>query len=184
MRSDSLDIISQSLFDDTIHLSREDLKLKERLQDIYTYWISHVTTSDSYMAKYIQARYSVSRTQAYNDISRVKLLLGNVKIASRAWFQNKVNVLLDEAANAARAGDFQKAKALNKIADSFIANNRLDTEEAIKLPFDEIVVKDLSFTVDPEVIGIKKVPGIMEKAKKLRDKYMEDVEIGEATLSK
>lgn len=183
-RRAAMDIIEKALFDDTIPLSGADQELKKRLQDVYSYWMSHPTLSDSKIVKYIQAQYKISRVQAYHDISRVKSLLGNISIASRSWMQNKVNIILDEAANAARNGDQQKAKVLAKIADSFIANNRLDTEEAIQLPYDEIVIGDLSFTVDPEVVGIKRVAGIVEKSKKLQKKYMEDVDIDEATISK
>lgn len=183
-RRDTMDIINAALFDDSIKLSPADEELKQRLKDIYSYWLSHNTLSDAQMVKYIQAHYHISRAQAYNDISRVKLLLSNIAIASRSWMVNKVNTILDEAANAARNGDFHKSKALAKVAECYISNNRLDTEEAVTLPYDEIVVKDFSFSINPEVAGVKKVPGILERAKKLKEKYLEDIERDEGTISK
>lgn len=183
-RKDSLDIISKAMFDDSIKLVGPDLQLKERLKDVYTHWLSHPTHSDSHMVKYMQVNFNMSRAQAYNDIGRVKMLLGNIPIASRTWFQNKVNVLLDEAANAARTGDYNKAKALNKIAESFIANNRLDSEEGNDIPYDEIVIGDLSFSIDPAVVGVKKIPGVEEKARKLLKKYTEDVDYDEGSIPK
>ena len=182
-KSDSFDLIEQHLFDATTKLSPTDKATAERLRDLYTYWMAHPDLSDARMASYDRAQYNISRSQSYNDIGKVKTLLGNVPVAHKNWIQNKVNSLLDEAANAARAGDHSKAKSLTKIAEAFIKNNRLEQDEGEKINYDDVVIGDLVVSGDPELLGIKPVPGLMEKARKLKKQYMEDVDRDEATVS-
>lgn len=175
-RKDSLDLISQALFDSSVQLSEADLALMERLRDSYTFWLEKPTLTDTQMRDYIMTTHGLSRQQALNDLSRVKLLLGNVSIASKEFFRHKVNDILDKAFAAASSGQEKKAKALVKIAEGFISNNRTDQDDGEKLPFGDIVPKDLSFSIDPSVAGVKPVPGIEEKVAKLRKKYLDDIE--------
>lgn len=176
-RKDSLDLISQALFDPSVQLSEADAALMERLRDAYTFWLEKPTLTDLQMRDYMMTSHGLSRQQALNDLSKVKLVLGNVTIASKEFFRHKVNDILDKAFAAALSGQEKKAKALVEIAKGFICNNRTDEDDGEKIPFDQIVPKDWSFTVDPRAAGVKPVPGIKEKAEKLRQKYIEDIEI-------
>ena len=182
-RNDSYNLVEMHLFDPKIKLSGVDQEVANRLRDLYTYWMAHPDLSDARMASYARAHYGVSRAQSYNDIGKVKLLLGNVPVAHKNWIQNKVNSLLDEAANAARAGDHNKAKSLTKVAEAFIKNNRLEQDDGEKIPYEDVVIGDLVTTGDPQVVGVKPVPGIVEKARKLKAIYMEEVDRDEATVS-
>lgn len=182
-RNDSFNLIEQHLFDPSKKLSDADKKVADRIRDLYTYWMAHPDLSDARIAAYDRAQYGVGRAQSYNDIGKVKTLLGDVPVAHKNWIQNKVNSLLDEAANAARANDHAKAKSLTKIAEAFIKNNRLEQDDGEKIPYDDIVIGDLVVSGNPELVGVKPVPGLMEKARKLKAKYMEDVDRDEATIS-
>lgn len=182
-RNNAFELIEQHLFDPDEKLSSADKAMAARLKDIYTYWLAHPDLSDARMAAYARAHYKVSRQQSYNDIGKVKTLLGNVPVAHKNWIQNKVNSLLDEAAAAARAGDHSKAKSLTKIAEAFIKNNRLEQDDGEKIPYDDIVIGDLVVSGNPELVGVKPIPGILDKARALEKKYNEDVDRDEAAVS-
>ena len=77
-----------------------------------------------------------------------------------------------------------KAKALQKIAESYIKNNRCDADDGERLPWEEIKPKDWSFSVDPAVAGVKVDPKLRERAAALKKKYLQeaDAEEVEATV--
>ena len=54
--------------------------------------------------------------------------------------------------------------------------NQLDVAEGEDYPFEDIVPKDYSFTVDPSVIGIQPEPNARAKAQKLLKEYAEEVD--------
>lgn len=176
-RNDSLDLISKALFDDSVQLSEADQLMLLRLKDAYTFWLDKPLLSDSDIRDYLMVKYDLSKPQALNDLYRVKILLGNVTNASKEFMRHKVNTLMDEAYAAANAGFDKKAKALAKIAEIIIANNRTDQDDGEKLPFDQIVPKDYSYTLDPSIVGVKPDPSIKKKAESLYQKYAEDIEV-------
>ena len=118
----------------------------------------------------------VSTNQAYRDIALIKMLFGSVAVSNKEQMRYKANFLYDAAAAAAMAGNDAKAKALTKIADGIVKNNRLDESDGEEFHWDEIVPKDMSLSVDPSVIGIEPIPNIREKAAKLLKQYNEDVD--------
>ena len=101
---------------------------------------------------------------------------GSAPKADKEFQRLRANHLLEQAAAAALAGEERQAKALTKIAEAIVKANQLDEPEGEDYPFDEIVPRDESFSVDPEVIGIKKVPGIEEKARKLLKQYTQEID--------
>lgn len=176
-RNDSLDLVVRAMFDSSVVLTEKDQQMMVRLRDVYTFWLSKPTLTDSNIRDYLMVNFGLSRSQAYNDIAHIKMVLGNVPVANKEFFRYKANHILDEAHNAAMAGNEKKAKALTKIAEAIAYNNRTNEDDGEKMPFDEIVPKDLSFTIDPTVAGVKVIPGMREKAMKLFEKYAEDIEL-------
>lgn len=178
-RADSLELISQALFDTEKRqsLSPADAELLERVRDAYTFWLEKPTMTDTNIRDYLMANHCISRSQAYNDIAIIKAVLGNVPTASKEFYRYKANHILDQAHAAAIAGNDAKAKALTKIAEAIAYNNRTYDDDGEKMPFNEIVPKDLSFTLDPSAAGIKPVDGLREKSKRLFEKYKEEIEL-------
>lgn len=176
-RKDTIDLVVKAMFDSSVELSTTDQEMLVRLRDVYTFWLEKPTLTDSKIRDYLMVNYQLSRTQAYSDISHIKMVLGNVPVASKEFFRYKANHILDEAHAAAIAGNDRKAKALTKIAEAIVYNNRTDQDDGEKIPFDEIVPQDLSFSVDPAVAGVKAIPGTKEKALKLLKKYSDEIEL-------
>lgn len=61
-------------------------------------------------------------------------------------------------------------------ADKYAKYNQLDREDAFRIPWDEIVPQRFEPSSDPEVIGIRPVPGIQDKIRALKEKYLKDIE--------
>ena len=173
---DIIDHLSRALEDPDYKLPERDEARLQRLKSIYAHWMEHPLLSDTMIRDWIINLYHVGRAQAYNDIAVVKVVFGTAPKADKEFQRFRANKLLEMAAAAAIAGNDKKAKALAKVADSIIKANNLDESEGEDFPFDEIVPKDESFSVDPAVIGIEKVPGIEEKARRLLLKFTQEID--------
>lgn len=174
--NETLDLMARKMEDDSIVLSAPQQAHFERLHDAYTHWLSNPLLSDNRMRDYMMAMHGISTNQAYRDLALIKLLFGSVALANKEQMRYKANYLYDAAAAAALAGNDKKAKALTKIADGIVKNNRLEDNEGEGLPWEEIVPVDISLTVDPTVIGIIPEKNIKAKAAKLLKQYTEDID--------
>ena len=174
--NETLDLMARKMEDDSIVLSAPQQAHFERLHDAYTHWLSNPLLSDNRMRDYMMAMNGISTNQAYRDLALIKLLFGSVALANKEQMRYKANYLYDAAAAAALAGNDKKAKALTKIADGIVKNNRLEDNEGEGLPWEDIVPIDMSLTVDPTVIGITPEKNIKAKAAKLLKQYMEDID--------
>lgn len=174
--NETLDLMARKMEDDSIVLSAPQQAHFERLHDAYTHWLSNPLLSDNRMRDYMMAMHGISTNQAYRDLALIKLLFGSVALANKEQMRYKANYLYDAAAAAALAGNDKKAKALTKIADGIVKNNRLEDNEGEGLPWEDIVPVDMSLTVDPTVIGIIPEKNIKAKAAKLLKQYTEDID--------
>lgn len=174
--NETLDLMARKMEDDSIVLSAPQQAHFERLHDAYTHWLSNPLLSDNRMRDYMMAMHGISTNQAYRDLALIKLLFGSVALANKEQMRYKANYLYDAAAAAALAGNDKKAKALTKIADGIVKNNRLEDNEGEGLPWEDIVPVDMSLTVDPTVIGIVPEKNIKAKAAKLLKQYTEDID--------
>lgn len=173
---DIIDHLTRALEDPEYKLPEREAARLERLKSIYAHWMEHPLLTDTMIRDWIITLYHTGRTQAYSDIAIVKVVFGTAPKADKEFQRVRANKLLEMAAAAAIAGNDKKAKALAKIADSIVKANNLDESEGEDYPFDEIVPVDESFSVDPAVIGIQKVPGIEERARKLLEKYNQEID--------
>ena len=98
-----------------------------------------------------------------------QLLLGNVHQATKEFYRWKINVDLDEDIRKARIkGDFRAVAALEAVR---VKNNRTDKDDEPELEFDKIIPQNFVPTDDPSVIGIKKIPGLRDRIRRLEKKY-------------
>ena len=177
MRLDRYDLFSRAILDDSVQLT------EAQQQALSASRAELAGISEKDIRDYIVTRYGLSKTQAYDDLAFIKLLLGNVTLAAKNWWRYKVNAILDMAVKAADSGDTAKAKALQKIAESYIKNNRCDVDDGERLPWEEIKPKDWSFSVDPAVAGVKADPKLRARAAALKKKYLEEADAEEVEAS-
>jgi hypothetical protein len=159
--------------------SAEQLQIKKRYATVFSYWIDKPTLSDRKIVFFMQTELGVSKPQAYRDIAAVKLLLGNVRNATKEWQRFKLISMIDKAYEIAERS--KDAKAMILAADKLGKYTQLDKEDSLQIPYDEIVPQPFEFTGDVTVLGLKPISNLKEKQKHLREKYgsslIEDAEI-------
>jgi hypothetical protein len=55
--------------------------------------------------------------------------------------------------------------------------NRLDKEDSVEIPWDDIIPQSIEPTTDPTVLGIKPLENKEEAIRKMYEKYREEIEI-------
>lgn len=143
-----------------------------RLRDIYNYWISFPSKRDRDIVAQIRERYSLGDSQARTDLRLVKILLGNLEKTTKQYhlyrFFEMINRAYDKAASQNNTRDMVAA------ADKYAKYAQLDKEDERANVLDKLVPVSLSFTDNPEVIGIAKVPNAREKIKAVKERYWTD----------
>lgn len=173
---ETLDLYFAKLEDDSLVLDDRQQERFDRLSDGYYHWLSNPMLPETRMRDYLMSRHGVTSRIAYQDIAVIKAIFGHVPMAHKEQMRIKANHLFDMAAAAAMAGNDAKARALTKIAEGIAKVNHLDENEGEENNWEDIVPRDFSLSVDPRVIGIEPVPGILDKAQKLLRRYTQDVD--------
>ncbi len=97
--------------------------------------------------------YGISESQAYRDIQNLEILKGNVQNTAREFQQYKVNSALNQALELAiNKKDPEKIAYVASVIGKY---NRLDKEETPHIPIDEIIPREIEFTSDPTILGVK-----------------------------
>lgn len=127
-----------------------------RLRGLYAYWLQFPNKFENDIVAYDMSMFRIGRTQAYDDIRLVQVLLGSIQSANKEFMRWKINKDLEEDLKAARRA--QNYRAVAAIEKNRILNNRTDKNDEIELEFDKIVPQLFEPTDDPSVIGIEKIP--------------------------
>ena len=164
-------------FDEQEHLTLAEQKQLLRFRSAFTLSLENPSIPDTKLRDHLIEEFGISTTQAYADISNVRILLGNVRNAGKEWVRYLVNETLKKAIE--EADKLGKKGILLKImaADKLGKYNRLDREDAETLPWEEIVPVPIEPTTDPTVLGIKPLENKEEVIRKMFEKYKGDIEI-------
>lgn len=154
------------------HVSQIILTRLHRLRGLYAYWIQFPGKCDREIVTYDINMFRVSRTQAYDDLHLVQVLLGNLQQANKEFMRWKINMDIEEDLKAARRA--QDYRAVAQLEKNRILNNRTDKDDEPELEFEKIVPQTFEPVDDPTVIGIQKIPDLRNKIKKLISKYNTD----------
>jgi hypothetical protein len=176
--SKTLDKFHDVLFKDFNEI--ENLTDNERLQLVrYRYTLSlcldKPSITDNQLRDHLICEYGLSKSQAYRDISMMKILLPNVRSAGKQWLRYIVEEELKEA--------IQDAKVADKLKERILAigmlgkYGKLDQDDAAEIPWDEIIPQSIEPTNDITVLKIKPLANKEEEIKKLYEKYKGDIEI-------
>lgn len=143
-----------------------------RLRGLYAYWLQFPQKFDQDIVQYDMAMFKVGKSQAYDDLHLVRLILGNLQQASKDFMRWKINQDLEQDLKAARrAGDHRSVAAIEK---NRIINNRTDKEDELELEFDKIIPQQFVPVDDPTVLGIKKLPDLRNRIRELVKKYSDN----------
>ncbi len=189
-----LEKINKHFFDNEadlpVHFDRDEQNMIIRYRDAYVHWLAQPQKNDRDIVEYMIDTHGVSQATAYRDLARIKLLLGNVKSASKEFHRHTANHMIregyKEAVDAKKLLQVKKAEAMIRAGQALVKVNKLDKDEAENIPWEDIIPLDLEPSTDVSVIGRKPIKNLKELQLKLRKKYglIEDAEIVEDEESK
>jgi len=178
-RKNNLDKFRDVLFSDLKeekHLTPIEREQLKRYRACFTQSLENPSIPDKELRDYLINEFNVSESQAYRDIGNIRILLGNVRNAGKEWVRYIVNETLKQAIEDAK-GDKKRLKELIMAADKLGKYNRLDKEDALEIPWEEILPIPIEPTADPTVLKIKPLENKEEEIEKLYKKYRGEIEI-------
>ena len=126
-------------------------------------------TSTSELRDELMNRYGISESQAYRDIQNLEILKGNVQNTAQSFQLYKINQALDLALKLAIEN--KDPEAIAKVSAVIGKYNRLDKEQSIRIPTEDIIPPAIEFTSNPEILGIK----ISDRVKENPRAYIESL---------
>lgn len=157
-----------------------------RLREMYNYWLSNPSMKDRQLRDTIMSRYNISQSSAYSDIKIIHELVPLLAQKSRDFHRTRYNEMILETYAMARAR--KDTKSMERAATSYAKYNRVDLEDEMSMPYDEIVVQPFCATLDVRVLGLKPIPDVYNHIAKLTKELsrdfvdISDVEFEEADL--
>jgi len=149
----------------------------ERLRELTAYWRSYPQTKPSEMVERCRQMFHLSKTQAFDDIHLLKVLIGNLEATTKEYARWRVNQMIEEDRVAARRdGDWRAVASMQK---NYILNNQTDKPDTPDRAFDKIVPLQIEPTDDPSVLGIKVPKNFRALRDKLIKRYSRDEEYTE-----
>ena len=146
-----------------------------RYRFAFTLLLETPSLEDTKLRDMLMSEYGISQSQAYRDISNMKIILPNIRNAGKEWIRYVVNEELKKAIADATTNGKLKERIL---AISALAKyNKLDQDEAEELPWDELIPTPIEPPNDPTVLGITKLENEDELIQKLLKKYKDEIEI-------
>lgn len=157
-----------------------------RLREMYNFWLSNPSMKDRQLRDAIMSRYDLSQSAAYSDISIIHQLVPLLAQKSRDFHRARANELFLETYNMAKAR--KDTKTMERVVSSYAKYNRVDLEDEMTMPYDEIVIQPFCATLDVRVLGITPIPDVYNHIAKLTKELsrdfadIQDVEFEEADL--
>lgn len=140
-----------------------------RLRDMYNHWLNFPSKRDRDIVAEIRQRYGVVESVAREDLRIIKELLGDYQRQSKDYHRYRFLEMINRAY--AKADAANNTRDMVAAASQYAKYTQLDKEDDRESILSKVVPIVLSFTDDPEVIGIKRMPHFREKIKALKEKY-------------
>ena len=163
----------------TLSVPEDTIFRVERLRELSAYWRSYPQTSPKELVSRCMQLFKVGKSQAYDDIHVLKILIGNLEATTKEFARWRVNQMIEEDRTAARRdGDWRAVASMQK---NYILNNQTDKPDTPDMAFDKIVPLQLEPTDDPSVLGIKAPKNLRARRDKLIRQFSKDDEYAEYT---
>ncbi len=143
-----------------------------RLRDMYNYWLANPSMKDRQLRDEIMSRYGVSQSSAYSDINIIHQLVPLLSQKSRDFHRARANEMFLETYAMAKAR--KDTKTMERVAASYAKYNRVDMEDEMSMPYEDIVMQPFCATLDVTVLGVKPIPDIYNHIAKLTKELSRD----------
>lgn len=164
---DNIDKLKES------NVSQQGIDRILRLRAAFNLWNKYPLKKEAEIRDFIMKQSGVERTAAYEDIQILKILLGDFQETSKEFHRFRFNHMIERAYEMAERK--QDGRGMATAAGHYAKYNKIDQEDAIRIPYEDIVPQSFEPTSDPTVIGIKPVPNIRERIASMKKKYMSDI---------
>jgi hypothetical protein len=161
----------------------------QRIRGVYDYWLQFPNKQMIDIVSYEEQMFGIQKTQAYQDIRLVKLLLGDIESSTKEFWRWRINtIIMDNIKSARRASDFRSVASLVK---NLILNNKTDKDDPLELDFEKIVPQTFEMTDDISIVipgkqktSRKKIEEMLKKygkkdGTKIQDADFEEIKDGE-----
>lgn len=146
-----------------------------RIRDTYNWWLANPDSKDKQVIDIILSRHpDISRASAYSDLNILKTLIPMLTQNSRDFHRIRFNEMILESYQIAKRR--KDSKAMVAAAAHYAKYNRIDLEDEMTMPYDEIVVQPFTATEDVSVLGLKPIPNVYERIEKLRKEFLRDIQ--------
>lgn len=176
---DALTVCSTRLFD-----SREELEADLpavmvekviRVREAYSHWLDFPAKPENEIVQWLMHEHGIKKSAAYDDMRVVAQLLGKINVHSRDFHRWRFYEMFQDSYKMAKSKC--DVAAMAKLQANYIKAFQLDQDDVVENDWNRIKVQPFVMTTDPTVLGLKPIPNIQEKIRKMREKYWtEDVE--------
>ena len=143
-----------------------------RIRDMYNYWLANPSMKDRQLRDAIMSRYDVSQSTAYSDISVIHQLVPLLSQKSRDFHRSRANEMMLETYAMAKARKDTRTMAMT--AANYAKYNRVDVEDEMTMPYEDIVPQPFCPTLDVTVLGIKPIPDVYNHISRLTKEFSRD----------
>jgi len=130
--------------------------------------------SELELRNHLMDEFGISRYLAWEDLSVIKILLGNIKSVSKEWNRFTVVEMIKEAYELAKLK--QDPKAMILAADKLGKYTQLHLPDVDPIPYDDIVPQTFEPSSNPELVGLKPIADLEDKIKFLKDKFSAEID--------
>lgn len=186
-----VDKLHEHLFTESSNLpvvfDAKEQEIVLRFRAAFTKWIEAPYMRDADIVNFCMNQFGISQSQAYRDLSTIKVLVGNVKNAAKDFQRYRASEMIlkgfELARTAESATEVKQAMAMIRAGEALVKVHKLDKDELENFKWDEIIPMELEPTTDISVIGRKRIPDLQALKDKLRRKYgvqqVEDVKFSD-----
>lgn len=143
-----------------------------RLREMYNYWLANPSMKDRQLRDAIMSRFDVSQATAYSDINIIHQLVPLLSQKSRDFHRARANEMFLETYAMAKAR--KDTKTMERTVASYAKYNRVDLEDEMTMPYDEIVPQPFCATLDVRVLGLKPIPNVYDHIANLTKELSRD----------
>lgn len=143
-----------------------------RIRELYNYWLANPSMRDRQLRDQIMSRYEVSQSTAYSDINLLHQLIPMLSAKNRDFHRSRFNEMVLETYAMAKAR--KDTRSMAAVTATYGKMSRIDLEDEMSMPYEDIVPQPFCPTMDPRVLGIKPIPNINEHIARLEKEFLRD----------
>ena len=144
-----------------------------RIREAYNWMLANPDAKDRQVIDIIMSRNpGISKSSAYSDLSILKTLLPELSKNSRDFHSWRYTEMIMETYQLAKRR--KDTRTMERAATSYAKHTRVDLEDEMAMPYDQIVVQPFVPTMDVTILGLKRIPNAFDYIDKLSKELLAD----------